>query len=69
MLSKEQRRALYDLCSIFHLTFYEKEMRIAAQNLRELLRKNTLDGNRNKCEFDLTERDKKLLSSPSTIKK
>jgi hypothetical protein len=58
MLSKQQRKALFDLCTIFHLTFYEEPMRAAAQNLRELLRKNTLDPKHNKCDFDMTPTDR-----------
>lgn len=60
LLSKRQRLALYNLCTILQLTSYKKEMREAAEELRELLRKNTLDGDRNKCHFDLTESEKKI---------
>ena len=32
--------------------------------LRELIRKNTLDEKYNKCEFDKTPREKKLAATP-----
>jgi hypothetical protein len=57
--TKEQRKVLYDLCTIFFLTFYKQEERAAAQQLRELLRVNTFDKNYNLCEFDKTDADKK----------
>lgn len=63
-LSGPQRKSLFDLCSIFHLTFYEEGMRAAAQQLRELIRKNTLDPTHNKCDFDMTDDEKKLAASP-----
>ena len=58
-LSKPQRLALYNLCEIFRLTFYQKEDRAAAERLRELIRKNTLS-NANKCEFDMSLKDKTI---------
>jgi len=64
MLSKEQRKALFDLCTIFILTWYDKDMRAAAQALRDLIRLNTLDPKINKCEFDKTQREKKLEVNP-----
>jgi hypothetical protein len=58
MLSKQQRLALFNLCTIHQLTCYEKEKRQAAEVLRELVRMNTLDEKNNQCEFDLTQEDK-----------
>ena len=63
-LSKLQRKALYDLCSILALTFYDKEMRAAAEALRDLIREETLDRNHNLCGFDKTEEEKKLEQNP-----
>ncbi len=62
-MSKNQRLALFNLCEILRLTFYEKEMRAAAEALRETIRKNTLDPNYNKCDFDLTTDERKRLQS------
>ncbi len=39
-------------------------MRAAAQELRELLRKNTLDEKRNKCDFDMTKEEKIRAQNP-----
>lgn len=59
-LSKVERRALLNLLTIFHLTFYDKTMRELIEELRELIRKNTLDPKHNKCDFDLTPQEKIL---------
>ena len=69
LFSSKQRLALYNLCEIFRLTFYDKEMRQAAKSLRELIRKNTFDGDRNKCEFDMTVADKKTREIQQRMKK
>lgn len=63
-LSKHQRLALYNLCTILQLTLYDPAMRAAAQELRELIRKNTLKESYNKCDFDLTKKEKQLSQSP-----
>jgi hypothetical protein len=63
-LSKPQRLALYNLCTIMMLTFYDKDMRESAEKLRDLIRKNTLDVKHNKCVFDDTERDRRLEQNP-----
>ena len=63
LLSKAQRKALFNLCTIFHLTFYEEGMRKAAHGLRDLIRKNTLDPQHNKCDFDKTDKEK-ILEAP-----
>lgn len=64
-LSKAQRLALYNLTSIFYLTFYDKDKRAAAQELRDMIRLNTLDRNSNECSFDLSDDDKKRLALSS----
>lgn len=63
-IGKTQRLALYNLCTILLLTFYDKDMRAAAETLREMIRQNTLDEKVNKCEFDMTEAEKKRIQSP-----
>ena len=63
-MSKSQRLALYNLCTILVLTFYDKDKRAAAEVLRELIRQNTLDEKSNKCEFDMTEAEKKRIQNP-----
>jgi|2_EtaG_2_1085320.scaffolds.fasta_scaffold12036_2 hypothetical protein len=63
-LSKKQRLALYNLTSIFYLTFYDKEMRGAAQELQKMIMANTLDRNTNECSFDLSDEEKKRLQNP-----
>ena len=64
MLSKEQRVSLFNLCTILQLTSYEVTMRQAAQELRELIRKNTFDKQHNECEFDKTVSQKRLEANP-----
>ena len=62
LFSKQQRLALYNLCEIVRLTSYDKADRAAAEKFRELMRLNTLDPKVNKCEFDKTDKEKKLES-------
>jgi hypothetical protein len=66
-LSKLQRKALYNLCEILHLTTYEPEMRGAAKALQEIIRKNTL-GQMNECEFDKTLPKKAMEKSQKYLK-
>jgi len=40
---------------------YDKDMRAAAESIRDLLIKNTLTPN-NKCDFDMTEKEKSIRS-------
>lgn len=63
-LSKEQRLALYNLCTILFLTSEKSEDRESAKKLRELIRLNTLDPKHNACEFDKTAKEKKLDANP-----
>jgi len=56
--NKEQRKALYDLCTVYVLTWYDESARKNAQEVRDLIRKNTLTQN-NVCEFDKTDDDRK----------
>ena len=62
--SKKQRLALNNLCTILVLTMYDQNMRAAAEALKNLIRENTLDPKLNKCEFDMTEDEKKLAQHP-----
>ena len=62
LFSKQQRLALYNLCEIVRLTSYDKADRAAAEKFRELMRLNTLDPKLNKCEFDKTDKERKLES-------
>lgn len=64
MLSKAQRVALYNLCTILNLTSYDPAMRTMALELRDVIRKNTLNPKHNACSFDLTEKQKKILDTP-----
>lgn len=61
--SKAHRLAHYNLCTILFLVSVDPADRAAALKLRELFRKNTLAAN-NQCDFDKTEKEKKLDSSP-----
>ncbi len=61
MFSKAQRVALFNLCTIQNLTFYEPEIRTAALALRKMIVENTLDPKSNMCSFDLTEEENKKL--------
>lgn len=63
-LSAKQRLALYNLCTILQLTSYDPHLRAAAETLRDMIRKNTLDMKNNRCEFDKTIEEKKLEASP-----
>lgn len=63
-LSKEQRKALYNLGTIHTLVARESVDRQAAEGWREIVREVTLDVKYNKCEFDKTSKDKKLEKNP-----
>ena len=39
---------------------YDKDMRAAAESIRDLLIKNTLTPN-NKCDFDMSEQEQSIL--------
>ncbi len=47
---------------------YDPAMRSACEELRDLIRKNTLDEKHNKCDFDLTEAERKLLGEKQSDK-
>ena len=66
--SKEQRKALMDLCEILHLTMYNENDRKAIERMKELIRKNTLS-DRNKCTFDMTLIDKAKVQFNNRFKK
>lgn len=61
MFSRAQRVALYNLCTIQNLTFYEPEMRAASLALRKMIVENTLDPKSNACSFDLSDDENKKL--------
>lgn len=62
--TKNQRLALYNLTSILCLTMYDKDMRAASEALREIVRQNTFNPQLNKCDFDMTDAEKKLEQNP-----
>jgi hypothetical protein len=63
MLSKAQRVAFYNLCTILNLTTHDPALRATTLDLRELIRKNTLDMKHNACSFD--EEEQRPVRSPS----
>src|SRR5689334_1376390 len=64
--SKAQRLAHYNLFTILALTAESPEERQFFWKARDTFRLNTLDPKTNKCEFDLTDDEKKLASRPKT---
>lgn len=65
MLSKAQRVALFNLCTILNLTTYDPALRVTTLQLRDLICKNTLNPKHNACSFDLTEKQRKILDTPA----